>query len=374
MRLIRRFRAGLLAMVVLLAAGTALTNAATAQDVDPALANMTSTTGHAAPIDSGNSSQAISGNTGNSVANGLGVTGEFANGMIQAFDKLKHIFDQMIANAVTISQNVSPHADKLAFSLGVITIVFAGIRFTAVSDPVSAWVGLFEELTTLGIFASLYVSYYGTAPHFRDFFQTISDAIQPNVQSLPNNVYHAAGQLWDAFTNTIKAASMWDIWKVAFLLLPLVMAIIMLLLMSIMVFYFTNIGIFQLAAGIAMGKFAVAAAFSNITRGFFTAWVDYMIHAGMYMVAGAIVENLALSSVLTTLKSIGDASKSGPVQAAIEMLAISMFALLLSFEIPKLAGMFGGGAGATGSALKSAVSMAAKFAKPKPLPGGGGKS
>ncbi|WP_258180439.1 hypothetical protein [Burkholderia multivorans] len=64
----------------------------------------------------------------------------------------------------------------------------------------------------------------------------------------------------------------------------------------------------------------------------------------------------------TIAKSFGDTISKGlttPYAGSLT-LDMSIFVLILAFEIPKFASMFGGGASASGSAFKSLTKMATK--------------
>jgi hypothetical protein len=79
-----------------------------------------------------------------------------------------------------------------------------------------------------------------------------------------------------------------------------------------------------------------------------------MIHSGMYVVMVAVLVKLVGTSISSALSNATRVGSSTQVSGAY-VFDLAIFVLLLSFEIPKLAGMFGSGAGASGTgALKLA--------------------
>jgi type IV secretory pathway VirB6-like protein len=106
-----------------------------------------------------------------------------------------------------------------------------------------------------------------------------------------------------------------------------------------------------------MGQIAVALGFSPFTRGYFKSWLDFMVSASMYTVVAAILTKLVSGSLLKAIVAARGIGLSTPVGATYVM-DLSIFVFLLSFEIPKIAGMFGGGASASGSALGKVAKVA----------------
>jgi TrbL/VirB6 plasmid conjugal transfer protein len=303
------------------------------------------------------SSAAASSTTSVSVGD-LTVPGEIAKGNQNATTAITGIFSAVIDAAVTVSALIKPQADKFASGLAVITVVLAFVRYAATHDPVMAWVVVFEELGVLGIFAALYVGFSSWAPGFYQWFlglaNTISGANMTNALSIIGN---AAGQLFDAFMAALKTASWTQYIAVAFAVGPLVLAWAVLSVTSIVFIFFTNLGQLQMAVGTVMGQIAFALGFSSFTRGYFKTWLDFMISAGMYTVVAAILMRLVTQSLVTAIQTSVTKGLSTP-GAASYVLDMALFAFLVSFEIPKMAGMFGGGAGVSGS-IVSKISRAA---------------
>ena len=86
-------------------------------------------------------------------------------------------------------------------------------------------------------------------------------------------------------------------------------------------------------------------------------WLEWMISAGMYVVSVAILMRLMGQAIKDSVAD--SASHAGTTINSGFVFNLAVFVLLLSFEIPKLASIFGGGANATGTgALKLARSFA----------------
>lgn len=276
--------------------------------------------------------------------------GEIGVGATKAIDKLGTLFSAVIPAAVTTSQLIKDYADKFAGGLAVITIVLAAVRYSGTKDPVSAWIAVFEELAMLGIFASMYVGYVKAAPGFYNWFVALSQKITPNMQSGQGTFASASGQLFDAVIAAFAAEHWYNYVKLAISMIPLIFAWLVLMVTSVVFAFFIQIGQLQAAVGIVLGQIAFALGFSSFTRGYFKAWLDYMISAGMYIVIAAILVKLVTGSITGAL---ADAQKIGlsTAEGSAYVLDLALFVFLLSFEIPKMAGIFGGGANASGGAL-----------------------
>ncbi|MCG5077244.1 type IV secretion system protein [Paraburkholderia tagetis] len=284
--------------------------------------------------------------------------GEIAAGATRAAAKAASLFAAAIPAAVTVSQSIKSEADKFAAGLGAITLVLTFIRYSATRDPVSAWVTVFEEIGTLGIFASIYVSYQTFAPGFYDWFQALANIIQSGAgQGVSSSMAAAGGAVMEAVVKAYNGTSWTNYVALTISLFPLLLAYVVLVITSIVFAFMNNLGLIQAAVGIVMGQIAVALGFSSYTRGYFKSWLDYMVSAGMYCVVSAIL----LKLVATSLNSaIDEATSMGlsTAEGASYVFDLSLFVFLLSFEIPKMAGMFGGGANASGSMMKKAASVA----------------
>jgi hypothetical protein len=267
---------------------------------------------------------------------------------------------------VTASQSIRSESDKFAGGLAVITIVLAAIRFAAATHPVMAWVTLFEELGMLGIFASFYVGFAQWAPGFYKWFLSLANDIGgANMSSSLSIMGNAAGQIFDSVVKAYSGVG-WSVSAIGDVLvgtIPLLVAWVLLTITAIVFVFFINIGQLQFAAGAVMGQIALALGFSSFTRGYFKAWLDYMISAGMYVVVAAILMRLVTGSMVEAVKDAAGMglSTSG---AAGYVFDLAVFVFLVSFEIPKIAGMFGGGASASGAIVGKVAQTAAKLPKP----------
>ncbi|MBN3785651.1 type IV secretion system protein [Burkholderia sp. Ac-20353] len=299
--------------------------------------------------------QGAAGGTGATVA-----PGEIAQGSKQALATISGFLGNIINAAVTVSQTIRDQSDKAAGGLAVITIVLAGVRFAATRDPVAAWGAAFEELAILGIFASLYLGFETFAPGFYGWFVSLSQKISgTDMTSVVGAMFGAGGQLFDAFIQSFKGASWWEYPATFAAVIPLVGAWLVLTIAAIVFVYYINIGLIQMAIGTVMGQLAIALGFSEFTRGYFKTWLDYMISAGMYVVVAAIMQKLVTATILEAVTTAAQNGLTTPL-AASKVMDLSIFMLLLAFEIPKMAGMFGGGANASGAALGKLAKVATK--------------
>jgi hypothetical protein len=317
--------------------------------------------------DSPTPGQQITGSTGTTVTQSssgnetFGSTmnkGEIAAGATRAAAKAAALFAAAIPAAVTVSQSIKSEADKFAAGLGVITLVLTYVRYAATRDPVSAWVTVFEEIGMLGIFASIYVSYQTFAPGFYNWFQTLANMIQSGAgQGVSSSMAAAGGAVMEAVVKAYNGTSWTNYVALTIAMFPLLLAYLVLVITSIVFAFMSNLGLIQAAVGIVPGQIAVALGFSSYTRGYFKSWLDYMVSAGMYCVVSAILLRLvaaSLNSAIDEATSMGLSTAEG----ASYVFDLSLFVFLLSFEIPKMAGMFGGGANASGSMIKKAASIA----------------
>ncbi|MBB5511072.1 type IV secretion system protein [Paraburkholderia atlantica] len=279
--------------------------------------------------------------------------GETAAGNARAIDKITAMFSSIMDTAVSASQSIQQESDKFASGLAVITIVLAAVRFGATKDPVMAWVALFEELGILGIFASIYVGFASWAPNFYKWFVSMANDIGgANMTSALSIMGSAAGQVFDSAVQAWSGIGfkLTMIPDVVIATIPLFFAWALLSVTSIIFVFFINIGQLQFAAGVVMGQIAFALGFSSFTRGYFKSWLDYMVSAGMYIVVAAILMRLVTHNMVNAVQ---DAAQLGltTAGAAAQVFDLAFFVFLVSFEIPKIAGMFGGGANASGAII-----------------------
>ncbi|WP_175958017.1 type IV secretion system protein [Burkholderia sp. BCC0405] len=288
------------------------------------------------------------------------VKGEVAKGATAAIEEITKILNDLIDLAVELSKTLDKDSDKMAGGLAVITLVLAAVRYAATRDPVAAWQSLFEDLAVLGIFAAVYVSYGKWAPGFYKWFNDMAIAVSgTDAQSLPMSMVKTAGALYDAVMEALKAEHWYNYMALLINLLPLLAAWACLMVASLVFLFFISLGTIQMAVAIVMGKIAFALGMSEYTRGWFKSWLDFTIGAGMYMVVAAILQRLMTD---TLAKAFGSAIAKGLTTPFAGSLALdlSIFVLILSFEIPKFASMFGGGANASGGAIKGLTKLATK--------------
>jgi type IV secretory pathway VirB6-like protein len=226
--------------------------------------------------------------------------------------------------------------------------------------PIPRWHGsAYSRTSRCWVFsASIYVGYATFAPGFYGWFGTLANDIAgANVANGANGLGAAASELYDAIVKSLNGAAWYEYIKALLMIGPLLIAYVVLMITSLVFAYFSNIGQLQAAAGIVMGQIAVALGFSPFTRGYFKSWLDYMVSASMYTVVAAILMKLVSGSLLTAIAAGSKVGLSTP-EGATYVMDLSIFVFLLSFEIPKIAGMFGGGANASGSALGKVAKIA----------------
>jgi hypothetical protein len=336
----RRLKSAAIALVLLTAFGSQLAHA---QLVTPA-----DTPGGSASA--GDSASALA---------SISRPGDLGKGTGDAVTQIASLLVNLIPNAVTLSQKVLPEANKFAWALSVITIVLAGVRFAGTHHPVSAWIAVFEEIAVLGIFLALYLGYATSATGFWTWFQNLATAINGSNPDVASQMAHLGGTIFDGLkesygiwgTLTHPAQAVGD--AVVLLLAFLVMTVA-----AIFYAYFTAVGQIQAAIGIVVGPIALALGCSSYTRGYFQKWLDWMISAGMYIVVVSILMglvNTAVSSAFSKASAVGGLTTLNGAY----VFDLSVFMLLLSLEIPKLASIFGGGASASGTGGVRAATNAA---------------
>jgi hypothetical protein len=284
--------------------------------------------------------------------------GDFAKGATSAAQQIHVLLSNVVDAAVAASSGVMSEANKFAWGLGVISLVLVGVRFAGTHHPISAWVDLFEEVAILGIFVALYLGYTTSAAGFWTWFEQLAAHIsQSDNGSVGSQMASLAGTIIDALTTKLKTVKLWDIPALLTDVVVLAVSALVMALASIIFVYYTAIGQIQAAIGIVLGPIAIALGFSSYTRSYFKKWLDWMISAGMYTVVVAVLIKLVGSSITDAVKKATEVGGSTTVNGAY-VLDLAIFVLLLSFEVPKLATIFGGGATATGT---GAMKLAAKF-------------
>lgn len=275
---------------------------------------------------------------------------DFEKGLGAAMQKLNALQANVISGAVGLSQTVKPEASKFAFGLGVLTIVMAGFSFAGSHHPIGAWMRLLETLLVLGIFSALYVGYDTFGAGIYTWMAGVATQINgANPTDATATMAVSAGGFFNASMRALSQTSLLDdvlpilVFAFALFLTAIVMAVT-----ALVYLYFIFIGQIQVAVGIVLGPFAVALGFHDATRKYFFAWLDYMISGSLYIVVAAIMGRLVTATLLT---SIAAPSSIGwdTLTAGIYCLGLSLLLLLVSFEIPRIAGsLFATGAGAGG--------------------------
>jgi type IV secretory pathway VirB6-like protein len=284
--------------------------------------------------------------------------GDFTKGSTDAVAQIKGLIGGVIPAAVAASASVMSEANKFAWGLGVISLVLVGIRFSGTHHPVAAWVNLFEELAVLGIFVALYLGYSTSATGFWTWFDQLASNISGGADnSISTQLATLAGTMYDALKNRVlNIKLLTDVTGTLVDAIGLLLAFIVILIASIVFAYYSAVGQIQAAVGIVLGPIAISLGFSSYTRNYFMRWLDWMIHSGMYVVMVAVLVKLVGANITNAVQNATPAS--GATVTGAYAFDLAVFVLLLSFEIPKLAGMFGTGAGATGTgALKMAKNL-----------------
>ncbi|KXV16532.1 hypothetical protein CR51_01000 [Caballeronia megalochromosomata] len=283
---------------------------------------------------------------GNAVAS---KDGDFASGATNAANQIHVLLGNVFSIAVAASANVMDEANKFAWGLGVISIVLMGVRFAGTHHPISAWVDLFEELATLGIFVALYLGYSTSASGFWTWFEQLAAHISGGDNgSVGAAMGKLAGVMFDALKSKFSVFGLMNLGGSLADVLVLAISAVAMCVASIVFIFFTAIGQVQAAVGIVLGPIAIALGFSSYTRSYFKKWLDWMISAGMYVVVVAILVKLVGTSIESAIAKATQVGGNTTLNGAY-VIDLSIFVLLLSFEIPKLATIFGGGATATGT-------------------------
>lgn len=288
------------------------------------------------------------------------VKGEVAKGATAAIEEITKLLKDLIDLAVELSKTLDKYSDKMAGGLAVITVVLAWIRFAATRDPVTAWGSVFEDLAILGIFAAVYVSYGKWAPGFYKWFNDMAVAVSgTDAESLPMAMVKSAGAIFDAVIEALKAEHWWNYMALLINLLPLLISWALLMVAALVFLFFISLGTIQMAVAIVLGKIAFALGMHEFTRGYFKSWLDFTVSAGMYMVVAAILQRLMTATLATSFSNTISKGLTTPYAGSLT-LDLSIFVLILAFEIPKFASMFGGGANASGGAIKGLTKLATK--------------
>ncbi|CAN7778593.1 TrbL/VirB6 plasmid conjugal transfer protein [Cupriavidus necator] len=274
--------------------------------------------------------------------------------------------DGLLDGGIALSQRTASEAGKFAWALAVLTLVIGGIRFMAHRNPVGAWVEFIETLTSLGIFVAIYLSYSSFGSGIFKWFDELARAISGGNYDTGAILAYTAAQFMDSFFVAFKAAKWYDKLDVVFSSLGLLVAFAFTALASLIYAYFVIVGQLQAAVGLAIGLIAVSLGFSEFTRKYFWAWFDFMVTASMYVVTAAILANLVATATAETIRHVAAVGTS-TAAAGWKAASLSIVIVLISLEIPKLAGsLFGTGGGISGGAAgiaKGAWNLGAKLTK-----------
>lgn len=316
-------------------------------------------------------STAVSASTTQPTGLGLAITAAIVTNSFNYISKeVQQVSQTILGTAVTTSSSLNSESDKIAGGLAVLVLVLTFVEYAGTHHPVSAWVKVFMNIMVLGIFALVYVGYSTAAPGFYNWFVTLATDLNggtPTFQALGA----AADAVLVGIAHSTDGLGITDIANVSRVLMILVVdfaaaiCFLTMCLSGVVFIYYTLIGLVQSAIGIVFGKIAIALGFHQMTRNFFSSWLSFMIHAGMYTAVSAAMNTLVIKTFISALQSNtpgGTLDFSTSFASVIALTVISIFILLLSMEIPKIAGMFGsgasGGPGIVGKAA-SAITMGA---------------
>lgn len=292
-------------------------------------------------------------NASSGPATAIGHVGDVAAGIQKTIDRMNSLSGSLMTGAAKISERVKDDADKVAFGLGVIALTLAGLRWASTSDAVQAWTDFLEAILILGIFAALYVGYTDFAPAIFNWFNKIAADINTgdDVQSLVSTLISTAGKFFESIGNMLLSVlhSQTSLISAIGGAVLLFLAFIAVVAAALIYTWFLIVGKLMVAIGIALGSFAVAFGFLDITRKYFTAWLDYMITGSMYAVVAATVAQLASAPLLAAANDIGKIG-TDTVLAAGYALTIAIVLVFVAMEVPKIAGsIFGTGGGISGT-------------------------
>ncbi|NMM01498.1 hypothetical protein HHL24_26615 [Paraburkholderia sp. RP-4-7] len=310
-----------------------------------------------------------------SAALGSNVTGAglaaTAADITNAFNKISALVTQVtstvIGNATAAAQTLNSESDKIAGGLAVIVVVLTFVEYAGTHHPVQAWVKVFENLFVFGMFATVYVGYGTAAPGFYNWFLTLAQHL--NGGSTPiQAIGAAAGAVWLGIVHSFDGASLSQCIQIFAIDILALLCLVAICLAGVIFLYYTMLGAVQSAIGIVFGKIAIALGFHQMTRGFFSSWVAFMVHAGMYAAVAGAMNTLVISQFLGALLTpAGTLNFTTSFGTVINITVSSVFIMLLSLEIPKIAGMFGSGGAAGGASLVGKMVVAATagaFGKP----------
>ncbi|CAE6963061.1 type IV secretion system protein [Paraburkholderia domus] len=324
--------------------------------------------------DSRAQASAAAGSTATPAASADGATGvgfaitpqDVTNAFIAISNQVQQVSQSIIGIAVSTTSTLNSESDKISGGLAVLVVVLTFAEFAGTHHPVGAWVKVFMNLMVLGMFATVYVGYATAAPGFYNWFVTLANDLnggQPTIQALGN----AAGSVLLGMKHSTDGLGFTDLTNGSKILTIIIIdfaaafCFLMMCVSGVVFIYYTLVGVVQAGIGIVFGKIAIALGFHQMTRNFFSSWLSFMIHAGMYTAVSAAMNALVIKTFITTLQSntpSGTLNFSTSFASVIALTVISLFILLLSMEIPKIAGMFGSGASGGAKVVNKAASAA----------------
>ncbi|WP_354676958.1 type IV secretion system protein [Cupriavidus plantarum] len=280
--------------------------------------------------------------------------GDVGAGVKKALAGMDNMRNGLISGATALSDRVRVDSDKVAFGLGVIAILFAGLRFASTSDAVAAWTDMIETILILGIFTALYIGYTDFGPGIFVWFDKLASSFNGGVSvyDLPATLASTGGKFYDSIVRILRAALGNPLRLVDALIaaLAFLFAMVAVLCAALIYAWFILVGHLMVAVGIAIGPLAVAFGMLDLSRKYFFAWLDYMVTGSMYMVIAAIIAQLVSSTLQSTVTDITNVGTDTTVAAAYA-LSVAVVLVFIAMEIPKIAGSIfgtGGGISATG--------------------------
>lgn len=283
---------------------------------------------------------------------GINITNDDATA---ALSGIKTLLDTTTASIITTAANdsgtLNSQSDKFAGALAVLVLITAFLRFSGAHHAATAWVDVFEAIITVSMFMAVYTGYSQAGPGFYSWFKTLATHISgqsftftPLFSAMDTVLKGIASAIGDMNSDLGRDMSILSMCAMAILCL-------FIMLISALVFlYYSYLGMVQSAIGIVFGKIAIALGIHPMTRGFFMSWVGFMIHAGMFVAVSTAMQVLLATNIVSQIQTAAQAG--GGVALTIEtnlsMAGYSLILLLLSLEVPKIAGMFGSGAASGG--------------------------
>lgn len=306
-----------------------------------------------APSGEGNNNSAGGGTSAPQQIGAVSRPGDIGAGVKKALAGMDRMRTGLISGATALSDSVRVDANKVAFGLGVIAILLAGIRFASTNDAVAAWTDMMETILVLGIFTALYISYTDFGPGIFVWFDKIATSFNAGVSvyDLPATLASTGGKFYDSIVRILQAAlgnplRLIDAVVAAFAFLLAMLAV---LCAALIYAWFILVGHLMVAVGIAIGPLAVAFGMLDLSRKYFFAWLDYMVTGSMYMVIAAIIAQLVSSTLQSTVTDITNVGTDTTVAAAYA-LSVAVVLVFIAMEIPKIAGsIFGTGGGISGT-------------------------